>query len=252
MPAIAKPVRAIPAPVCCAWMMPSSQQDWALPVMVLGFQARLSRCRSGCLASCCAFYNRCCFAANFGVKGKSLTRCCHQPNAILMGRIKKHQRPNNCSPFHRHDPHAFHFQRRGVPDGGRCARRIGQQGCEGQRLQGFSCFFDWIADEATALVELNVAQSFHNGKFVQSLRAGDPRIALSLWVGRWVAPKIAMRFAHLAPHLPMFSVASVADAQPVAHEHVKTFWHDWRPIQLLALPPWGVSQVACVAQAGHR
>jgi hypothetical protein len=118
--------------------------------------------------------------------------------------------------------------------------------------QTSASFFDWIADEATTLVELNVAQSFNNGKFAHSLRAVDPRIALARWVGQWVAPKIAMKFAHLAPHLPVFSMASVADAQPVAHEHVKAFWHDWRPIQLLALPPWGVSLVAYAAQVGHR
>ena len=40
-----------------------------------------------------------------------------------------------------------------------------------------AAFFDWIAEEGTALVEMNVAQSFHNGRFAQSLYAGDARIA---------------------------------------------------------------------------
>ena len=52
--------------------------------------------------------------------------------------------------------------------------------CEVVKNSGFitsAGFFYWITEEGTAPVEMNMAQSFHNGRFAQSLYAGDPRIA---------------------------------------------------------------------------
>jgi hypothetical protein len=66
-------------------------------------------------------------------------------------------------------------------------------------------FLDWIADEATPLVELSVERFFRNDRFIASLRAGDPKIAISLWVRHWVCPRITANFEQLAPHVAEFS-----------------------------------------------
>jgi hypothetical protein len=77
-------------------------------------------------------------------------------------------------------------------------------------------FLDWIADEATPLVELSVERFFRNDRFIASLRAGDPRIAISLWVRHWVCPRITANFAQLAPHVAEFSesVPAALTAEP--------------------------------------
>jgi hypothetical protein len=66
-------------------------------------------------------------------------------------------------------------------------------------------FLDWVADEATPLVELSVERFYRNDRFIASLRAGDPKIAISLWVRHWVCPRITANFAQLAPHVAEFS-----------------------------------------------
>jgi hypothetical protein len=76
-------------------------------------------------------------------------------------------------------------------------------------------FLDWIADEATPLVELSVERFFRNERFVASLHAGDPKIAISLWVRHWVCPRITANFAQLAPHVAEFSETGPA---PLAAE----------------------------------
>ena len=76
-------------------------------------------------------------------------------------------------------------------------------------------FLDWIADEATPLVELSVERFFRNDRFAASLRAGDPKIAISLWVRHWVCPRITANFAQLAPHVAEFSESGPA---PLAAE----------------------------------
>ena len=76
-------------------------------------------------------------------------------------------------------------------------------------------FLDWVADEATPLVELSVERFFRNDRFMASLRAGDPKIAISLWVRHWVCPRITANFAQLAPHVAGFSESGPA---PLAAE----------------------------------
>jgi hypothetical protein len=76
-------------------------------------------------------------------------------------------------------------------------------------------FLDWVADEATPLVEQSVERFFRNDRFVASLRAGDPKIAISLWVRHWVCPRITANFAQLAPHVAEFSESGPA---PLAAE----------------------------------
>ena len=66
-------------------------------------------------------------------------------------------------------------------------------------------FLDWIADEATPLVERYVARSFTSQRFADSLGVGDPCIALARWVRHWVGPWIVMNFDQLAVHLPEFA-----------------------------------------------
>lgn len=70
------------------------------------------------------------------------------------------------------------------------------------RLKVPADFLDWVADEATPLVELQVSESFGQKGFAASLHVGDPRIALAGWVRHWVGPWIAARFEPLAALMP--------------------------------------------------
>jgi hypothetical protein len=63
-------------------------------------------------------------------------------------------------------------------------------------------FLDWVADEATPLVERQVAGCFDHPQFAASLRQGDHRLVLAGWMREWVRPGLAARFAELLPHLP--------------------------------------------------
>jgi hypothetical protein len=63
-------------------------------------------------------------------------------------------------------------------------------------------FLDWVADEATPLIEQQVADCFDHPEFAASLRQGDPRLVLASWMRQWIRPGIAARFAELLPHLP--------------------------------------------------
>lgn len=79
-----------------------------------------------------------------------------------------------------------------------------------------AAFFDWVADEATPLVECQLGEVFGRPEFLRSLHGGDPRVALQRWVGQWVAPGIAARFSDLAAHWPVAEmVALPAAARPV-------------------------------------
>lgn len=66
-------------------------------------------------------------------------------------------------------------------------------------------FLDWIADEATTLVERCVERSIKNSRFSESLLMGDPRIAMARWVRHWVCPWIVAKFDELAGYLPEFA-----------------------------------------------
>lgn len=66
-------------------------------------------------------------------------------------------------------------------------------------------FLDWVADEATPLVERYVAHFFKSPRFANSLRIGDPRIAMARWVRHWVCPWIVVNFDQLAGYLPEFA-----------------------------------------------
>jgi len=77
------------------------------------------------------------------------------------------------------------------------------------RLNMSPAFLDWVADEATPLVERYVAHSFNSQRFANSLRMGDPRIAMARWVRHWVCPWIVVNFDQLAGYLPEF-----ADSRP--------------------------------------
>ena len=65
-------------------------------------------------------------------------------------------------------------------------------------------FLDWVADEATTLVEAQLRRLFEQPEFAASLRRSDHRIALSQWVRHWVCPQIASRFESLEGRLPRF------------------------------------------------
>lgn len=66
-------------------------------------------------------------------------------------------------------------------------------------------FLDWVADEATPLVDRYVAHFFNSPRFANSLRMGDPRIAMARWVRHWVCPWIVANFEPLAVYLPEFA-----------------------------------------------
>lgn len=70
------------------------------------------------------------------------------------------------------------------------------------RLQLPPVFLDWVADEATPLIEQQIADCFGHPQFAASLRRGDPRLVLAGWMRQWVRPGLAARFAGLLPHLP--------------------------------------------------
>ena len=72
-------------------------------------------------------------------------------------------------------------------------------------------FLDWVADEATTLVEAKLRRLFDQPEFAASLRRSDHRIALSQWVRHWVCPQIASRFEALEGRLPQFLLASPAE-----------------------------------------
>ncbi len=63
-------------------------------------------------------------------------------------------------------------------------------------------FLDWVADEATPLVEEQMADWFDHPQFAATLRHGDHRLVLAGWMRHWVRPGLARRFAELLPHLP--------------------------------------------------
>lgn len=79
-------------------------------------------------------------------------------------------------------------------------------------------FLDWIADEATPLVERYVAHSFKSSRFAGSLRMGDPRIAMARWVRHWVCPWIVVNFDQLAVYLPEFAESRPAGLSPLPPE----------------------------------
>ena len=76
-------------------------------------------------------------------------------------------------------------------------------------------FLDWVADEATPLVERCVARAFNSPRFANSLRMGDPRIALARWVRHWVGPWIVANFDDLAVYLPEFADSRSSGLQTV-------------------------------------
>ncbi|MDO9359564.1 MAG: hypothetical protein Q7T70_11290 [Polaromonas sp.] len=73
-------------------------------------------------------------------------------------------------------------------------------------------FLDWVADEATPLVEQHVVDAFEHPEFASSLRKADHRLALAHWVRQWVCPRIVTQFSELAVHLPQFAAAAVVAA----------------------------------------
>ena len=98
-----------------------------------------------------------------------------------------------------------------------------------------SDFLDWVADEATAMVEINLGQVFAKSGFATMVHRGDHRIALSHWVRHWVCPQIASRFESLAGRLPEFSVTS-----PLEVPHVQR------------VPDAGYSRLLVVNRPGFR
>ena len=84
-------------------------------------------------------------------------------------------------------------------------------------------FLDWVADEATPLIEQQIADCFDHPQFAASLRRGDHRVVLASWIRVWIKPGLAARFAELLPHLPpadsrlpVLLPASTASATPAA------------------------------------
>lgn len=77
-------------------------------------------------------------------------------------------------------------------------------------LRSATTFLNWVAEEGTITVEVQLEQNFYEAGFAASVRRGDHRIALGQWVRHWVCPKIACRFEPLRPWLPPFSLISPA------------------------------------------
>ena len=73
-----------------------------------------------------------------------------------------------------------------------------------RRLETAPNFLDWVADEATPLVEHCVERAFRNPRFSASLKVGDPRIAMARWVRNWVCLQIGIHFGDFVARLPEF------------------------------------------------
>ena len=86
-------------------------------------------------------------------------------------------------------------------------------------------FLDWVADEATPLVERQIARSFDTPQFAASLRRGDQRLAMARWVRLWVGPRIVAGFEELADCLPEFADSRPADRPPLPVAAPATFRH---------------------------
>lgn len=86
-------------------------------------------------------------------------------------------------------------------------------------------FLDWVADEATPLVERQIARSFGTPQFAASLRRGDQRLAMARWVRLWIGPRIVAGFEELADCLPEFADSRPTGGQPVPAVAPATFRH---------------------------
>lgn len=73
-----------------------------------------------------------------------------------------------------------------------------------------AAFLNWVAEEETITVEVQLKRNFYKAGFAATVRRVDHRIALAQWVKHWVCPKIASRFELLGPWLPPFSLISPA------------------------------------------
>ena len=63
-------------------------------------------------------------------------------------------------------------------------------------------FLDWVADELTPGLESAVTHAMQHERFTESLRLGDPRIALVAWVTHWACPRIRKNFGKYAISCP--------------------------------------------------
>lgn len=105
-------------------------------------------------------------------------------------------------------------------------------------------FFDWVADEATPLIEARVHSAFAHPAFAATLHQGDHRIALSRWVRYWVCPRIAASYSQLALHLPV-DVAAPADLTPVHAIAVPArITQPQRPVRIAPHPVAAAAQAA--------
>lgn len=84
-------------------------------------------------------------------------------------------------------------------------------------------FLDWVADEATPLVERQIARAFDTPQFAASLRRGDQRLAMARWVRLWVGPRIVAGFEELADCLPEFADSRAAARPPLPAPVASTF-----------------------------
>lgn len=90
-------------------------------------------------------------------------------------------------------------------------------------------FLDWVADEATPLVERHVARSFKSPRFAGSLCLGDPKIAMARWVRHWVCPWIVSSFEPLAEHLPEFADSRPAGLAPESGQRSRRLGYPFLP-----------------------
>lgn len=105
-------------------------------------------------------------------------------------------------------------------------------------------FFDWVADEATPLIEARVHSAFAHPAFAATLHQGDHRIALSRWVRYWVCPRIVASFSQLAVHLPA-DAAAPADLTPVHAIAVPArITQPQRPVRIAPHPVAAAAQAA--------
>jgi hypothetical protein len=69
-----------------------------------------------------------------------------------------------------------------------------------------SRFLDWVSDclTATVLAQLQAVQL--TSRFQETLRLGQPKVAMTYWVRHWACPEIKKHFSQYAKHCPCAKV----------------------------------------------
>jgi hypothetical protein len=63
-------------------------------------------------------------------------------------------------------------------------------------------FLDWVSDSLTTTILARVEAAQQTKRFQESLRLGNPRIAIAYWIKHWTCAEIKVHFPKYAPRCP--------------------------------------------------